>query len=369
MKRQLATSIPTPRSSSIISSTPLSTQESSIDGVLAPQPRNVSLSEGRMLPPALSASPSSVRSSKYANSSSVQIPFYNTATPDPDAIQGLSDQVYQRAERNQISRATSLLPPAQNSSYSSDHQQHRVAESLNSSYSSQGYSVLDQGVPLVPAASGNLSSVAQPASDNQEASHLNTSSLARPPANSQTRSSYDQNQNDSSTQRMVVVQRSNMAQPFPENQEELVQLRQMAFELCSRLGISITPQVIHQFDASGVHTNREESRSQGQTSASGMQPLQRVSTAAPQGLSQAYYHSNRTDHPTLSHQVSPQTPNDSPSELHANLTSQSEASLLSRQQFQMQPLPPLGLDDNDLDFLVFDPDEMNNFIDENSDWN
>jgi hypothetical protein len=425
MKSQLATSIPTPSSSSNVPSTPFSTQESSINGVLAPQ----SLDARRMLPPAPPASPSSVRSSSHANSLSAQGPTNYAVTQAPDAIREPPNQGYQSIERNQKTRAASPLPAAQYSGYPHERQRQKLGEPLAQLHSPQGYSGLDHNASLVPAASGNLPSEAQPALVNQGASHPSITSRTPPRsrhANSQVQSTYRQYQNEASGQ--IDSQRRNMVRQFPGSsfsfgnpapsgqhriQEDLAQFMQIASELFSRLGMampstvpavlsqanllapfeeqsnqSMLPpqpqtretdrdstqaalimgpnnpsQVILQCNAQRLATSRNESVPQG---ASGMQEPQHFQAAAPQGPSQNYYHHDRAGRPVLLNQGFPQNSNNGRDQ--ANLISQPEVSALPGQQFQMQPQQQELSDNRDLD-AILGLDVLDGFFDDNSNWN
>jgi hypothetical protein len=376
MKRQHATSMPTPSSSSNVPSTPRSTQGSSVDGALGSQPRSVSSSGGRMLPPAVPASPSSVRSSSYASASSLLVPTYYSATSAPDAI-ATSNQVYQNAERDQTSRAASPLPLVHYSGYPPERQRQRPTGALAPSHNSRGYSELDQNAPLMPAVSGSPSSIVQPASVNQEASQPNTASRVPTRSrlmNPQGRSTYEQNQNDSSDQ--MATQRSNMIHDAPEQQEEIAQLKQqmqqqmqMVSALCAGLGVAIPPPVPSQANLLPPF--------EGQLSWPMLSPPRRA-----REIEQDTTHGSHSMDPSNSSQIMHQFNSQRPGTSHTQGTSQGEASTPTMQPpqrfqdatmqrpsqtyYQSQP----GSDDSDFSFFDdFTSDEVRRLVDGEPNWN
>lgn len=354
---QHATSIPTPVSSNNVPGTPLSTQESSVDGFRAPQPRNISMGRGRMSRPAFNASPSLARMSDYAGSPNALVTPSYAAMGASDMVQDPSHQVYQSVERKQTPRLASSIPP-QYSEYFLERPLQRAPRISSPSHNSRGYSAPNRIIPQVHAVGDKLSSVAQPVSASQEALSPNEKSLASL-LNSHTRGTYAQPRADLSnniSNRMDSQQTNMVHQPTPETQEDS-RIKQMVEQMVEQKVAQImainssgsprfptmapqsirvnnfeeqsnqsmlpqqqqgrdtnqniaqrgqrmvavdSPQGNRQFIYQQPAANRNENTLEGQTPALGRQPLPPISAAAAHDNSQAYPASSIIGDPMLS---------------------------------------------------------------------
>lgn len=340
MKRQqLATSIPTPSSSNNIPSTPFSTQGSSTEGVLVSLSQNMSPDTKRMFPRALQASPISVRSSSHASSSSGQMPTSGAAIPTPAAVQEPSNHVYQRIGGDDTSKAASPLPAAQCSERPHERQLHRLTKLSAQINSPQTYYDTDPrfGSPVAPIQNPNQEDIAQLRQMASDlCSRLGMSFPCVLP---------------------VVPPQAKTLAPFNEdlNQSMPPPPRQSReTDRGSEQGLRTHPsnqlQVFQGPNTQSLDTNLFESIPQERSFALGMQQLQHSIAAAPQDAPQNYYLTGYADHSVSPNQAFPQQTTNEHNQ--GIFKSQPEVSALTGQQFQMQPPQQLVADNRDLDTIL-----------------